>query len=191
VDIFNIIADQLNNQDTLSKLGQSVGADPAQVQKVAQLGMPAILQALQRNSSTDDGANALAGALDQHQGDNVSDISGFLDNVNTEDGMRMLQHIFSGNNDRVQNNLAQQSGLDTGQVSGLLSHLAPLVMGALSQQKQQQNLGSADMNGLLNGILGNSSNSGIMGLVSNLLDSDHDGSIIDDVGGLLGKFLKK
>lgn len=191
MDIMKLITDQINNPDTLNKLGQSVGVEPSQVQKVAQMGMPALLQALGRNASTEEGAAALAGALDQHQDDNVDDVAGFLNNVNTNDGAKMLQHIFTGNNDLVQNNLAKQTGLETGQVSGIMSQLAPLLLGALGQQKKEQNLDSSGISNLLGGVLGQANNSGLMGMVTNLLDSDKDGNIIDDIGNLLGGFFKK
>ena len=103
----------------------------------------------------------------------------------------MLQHIFAGNNDRVQNNLAKQTGLETGQVSGLLTQLAPLLLGALGQQKKQQNLDTSGIPVLLSGLSQQGGDSGLMGMVTNLLDSDNDGSIVDDVGNLLQGFLKK
>jgi hypothetical protein len=187
MNIFELI----NNPDTLNKLGQSVGAEPSQVQQLAQLGMPALLQALGRNAGSSEGAAALSGALDQHQDDNVEDVDGFLNTVDTDEGSKMLEHIFSGNNERVQNNLARQTGLETGQVSGLLAQLAPLLLGALGQQKKQQNLDEAGIPGLLSGVMGQSGNSGLMGMVTKLLDSDHDGEVMDDVGKYLGGFLKK
>ncbi|MGD9676955.1 MAG: DUF937 domain-containing protein [Vulcanibacillus sp.] len=191
MDIFKLINDQLNNQDTLKKLGQSVGAEPSQVQQLAQLGMPAILQALGRNASTSEGAAALVSALDQHQDENVDDVQGFLSSVNTDDGAKMLQHIFVGNNDRVQNNLAKQTGLDMGQVSGIMAQLTPLLLGALAQKKKQQNLDPSEITGVLTGLMEQGDNGGLMGMVTNLLDSDNDGSIVDDVGSLLKGFLKK
>ena len=186
-----MITDQMNNQDTLKKLGQSVGAEPSKVQQLAEIGMPALLQALGRNASTPDGAASLAKALDQHQDDDVDDIKGFLNKVNTDDGAKMLQHIFAGKNDWVQTNLAKQTGLETNQVSGLMTQLAPLILGALAQQKKQNNLDASGIGGLLRGLSGQGGNSGLMGMVTNMLDSDNDGNIVDDVGGLLKGFLKK
>jgi len=192
MDILKMITEQMSKPETLNKLGQTVGADPSQVQQLTQLGMPVLLQALGRNAGTSEGASALAAALDQHQDDNVDDVAGFLNNVNTADGAKMLQHIFSGNKDRVQNNLAKQTGLQSGQVSGLLTQLAPLLLGALAQQKKTQNLDPSGLNGMLGGLLQQQGgNNGLMGMVSNLLDADNDGSIVDDVGDLLKGFLKK
>lgn len=191
MDILKLITEQMNDQDTLKKLGQSVGAEPSQVQQLTQLGMPALLQALGRNASTSEGASSLAKALEQHQDDDVEDINGFLNNVNKEDGAKILQHIFAGNDGRVQNNLARKTGLESGQVSDLMAQLAPLLLGALGQQKKQKNLDASGIPGLLGGLLEQGGNKGVMGMVTNLLDSDNDGSIVDEVGGILKGFLKR
>ncbi|MBF7097559.1 DUF937 domain-containing protein [Alkalibacter mobilis] len=190
MDIFKFLSEQINDKGTLSKLGDSVGAKPEEVQKLTQMGVPVLLQAMGRNASTKQGAESLAGALNQHQDDNIDDIQDFLDNVNKNDGEKMLQHIFSENKDRVQNNLAKKTGLESNQVTGLLTQLAPLLIGALAQQKKEKNLDPTGVAGLLGGLT-KQRGGGLMDMVSNLLDSDDDGSIVDDVGNLLKGFLKK
>jgi len=194
MNIIDLLTSQMGNTDVLNQLGKSVGANPDQVQKLTQLGLPTILEALNRNASTPDGAQALAGALDQHQDANLDDVTGFLQNVDTNDGANILKHVFGDKSQRVQNNLANQTGMDGGQVSNLLNQLAPLVLGALGQQKREQNLDAAGVSGLtgqLTEMLGQGGSGGIMGLASKFLDADHDGSIVDDLGKLLGGFLKR
>jgi hypothetical protein len=191
MDVLKLITEQMNNQDTLSKLGQSVGAEPAQVQQLAKLGIPALLQALGRNASTSEGAAALAGALDDHKDDNVADVNAFLSNVNTADGAKMLQHIFAGKKDMVKSKLSNQTGLKANQVSGLMSQMAPLLLGALGQKKKEEKLDASGIAGMLSGLAAQGGNNGIMGMVSNLLDSDKDGDIMDDVGNLFKGFFKK
>lgn len=194
MDILDLLTNQLNNPDVLNKLGQQVGANPDQVQKLTQLGLPTMLEALKRNASDPDGAQALAGALDSHQLDNFDDLSGFLNKVDVNDGAKILGHMFSDKTNRVENNLAQQTGLAGNQVNGLLAQLAPLLLGALGSQKKQQGLdagGVSDLTGQLTGMLGKSGGGGIMDMASKFLDADNDGSIIDDVGSLLGKFFKR
>ena len=175
----------------MNQLGQSAGAKPDQVQKLTQMGMPMLLQALGQNASTPEGAAALSSALEQHQDDDVADINGFFKGVNTQDGAKILQHILPGKTEKVQQNLARETGLDAGQVSGLMTQLAPLLLGALGQQKKQQNLDVAGISGMLGGLLGQGGDKNMMGMVKNLLDADNDGNIMDDVGKLLGGFLKK
>jgi len=191
MDLMNLIKGQLNNPGVLSQLGQSIGADADQVSKLTQLGLPAMLEGLTRNAQTPEGAESLAKALDQHQDDSVDDLSGFFNKVDTDDGANILDHVFGGKNARVQNSLANQTGLDVGQVSGLLTKLAPMLLGALGNQKKEQNLDASGIAGLLpslGGLLGGGSG-GLSGITS-LLDADKDGDIMDDIQGLLGKFLK-
>jgi hypothetical protein len=190
MNIMDLISGQLDNQNVLNQLGKSADAEPSQVQQLVKLGLPALVQALGRNASTPAGADSLAKALDQHQEDPVDDIEGFLNQVDTQDGSKILQHTFSGNNERVQQNLAQNTGLATGQVANLLTQLAPLVLGVLGQQKKQQNLDASGVSGLLNSVLGQAGSSGLMDKVKQMLDSDHDGDIMDDVKKLLGGFMK-
>ena len=190
MDILKMISGQMIDQDVLNQLGQAVGAKPNQVKQVAHIGMPPLLQALRRNAATSEGAAALAGALDQHKDDNINDVARFLNNIDNNDSARMLQHIFSGNTERVQSNLARQTGLDKNQVSGLMMKMAPLLMGALGQHKKQQNIDAASLSGMLSGLFTQGS-SGMMGMVANLLDTDNDGDITDDIGKILGGFLKK
>ncbi len=193
MDIFNLLNEQMNDRDTLDKLGRSVGAGPAQVQQLAQIGLPALLQALGRNAATSEGAESLANALDQHQDDNVDDLNGFLNNVNREDGANILQHIFADSNAGVQDRLAQKTGMETDQVMGLMAQLAPLLLGTLAKQKKQQNVDQSGIADMLGGMMqqdaGNKNN--FMKMATDLLDADKDGSIVDDIGGMLKGFLKQ
>ena len=194
MDLMNLLKDQLNNPNVLAQLGNAVGADSAQVSQMTQLGLPALLEGLARNTKTPNGAAALASALDQHQDDSVQDLSGFLQQVDRQDGEKILGHVFGNKTTRVENNLAQQTGLNAGQITGLLSMLAPLVIGALGNHKKEENL---DANGIasllpsLGSMLGGgaSSGGGLSGIAS-LLDTDKDGNFMDDLQGFLGKLMK-
>ena len=192
MDIFKLITEQMQDRNMLDKLGGSVGAAPDKVQQLAQIGLPALLQALGRNAATSEGAASLASALDQHQDDDVDDLSGFLSKVDKEDGAKMLKHIFAGNNAQVENKLAQKTGMEANQVSGIMAQLAPLLLGALAQQKKQQHLDQSGIAGMLGGLMkqGGSTNN-LMGMAMDMLDADKDGSIIDDIGGLFKGFLKQ
>ena len=193
MDIFKLLNEQMNDRETLDKLGGSVGAAPDQVQQLAQIGLPALLQALGRNAATSEGAASLASALDQHQDDDVDDLDGFLNDVDREDGAKMLQHIFGGNNARVENKLAQKTGMEMNQVSGLMAQLAPLLLGALAQQKKQQNVDQSGITDMLGGLLQQSAGSknNFMNMAMDLLDADNDGSIMDDLGGMFKGFMKR
>ncbi|MBP1745040.1 MAG: hypothetical protein H6Q58_2018 [Firmicutes bacterium] len=191
MNLLDMLTGQLSNQNTLNQLGQSAGADSNQVQQLVQLGLPLLMQAMGKNSSTAEGAQALTAALDQHRDADVTDIAGFLNKVDTTDGAKIVQHVLGEKNETVQNNLAKQTGMDASQVSNILTMLAPLLMGFLGQQKKEQNLDAAGISGLLTNTIGQSSNSGMMNIATQLLDTDKDGSFLDDVGSMLGKLFKK
>lgn len=190
MSLFDTLSKQLSEKSTAAKLGESVGVSPEKVQRLAEIGLPTFLQGLLKNSSTTEGAASLAKALDQHKDDNVSDITGFLNGVNKDDGLKMLSHIFSGKEKQVEKSLAKETGLKTNQVAGLMSQLAPLLMGFLGQEKKKENLDASGITGLLSNIA-SQGNSGMMGVAAGFLDGNKDGNIIDDVGNLFGKMFKK
>lgn len=190
MDVFNLVTEQINSKDVLSKIGKSVGAKPSQVKKVNELGMPALVQALQRNVTTSEGAAALSKALDQHKDDKVDDLAGFLNNVDMEDGAKILKHVFSGKDQKVQKNIAKQTGLQMDQVSGIMAQLAPMLLGALGTEKKKQNLDTPGISDLLDLLSGKIDSGSLKKIATSILDADGDGDIIDDVGGILSKLFK-
>lgn len=191
MELLKMVTEQLMDEGMLNKMGGSVGARPEQVKKVTQMGLPVLMEAMGRNAKEPEGLSSLLGALDQHQEDDVEDLSRFLNQVDTKDGAKILDHVFAGSNQRVQKNLARQAGMDPSQVSGILSQLAPILLGALGQEKKRGHMGTGSILGLLTDGIGQGGNGGITAMVSGLLDADDDGSIIDDVSELLGGFFKK
>ncbi|MDX9888327.1 MAG: DUF937 domain-containing protein [Anaerovoracaceae bacterium] len=191
MDIFRIISDQILKDSVISKIGKSVGVEPNKVEQIVRLGMPTILQALGRNASTSNGKLELSAALDQHQDDKIGNIEGFLDNVDTKDGLKILGHAFQDKNGLVQNNLAKKVGLEGIQVSGILALLAPLLMGILGQEKKKQNVDAANIPALINSMLSPDGEHNAMDMFSNLLDSDKDGDVMDDLGKIFSGLFKK
>jgi len=152
MDIVSLLTKQLNDPKVLEQLGKSVGADPKQTQQLAQVALPALMGALQKNAASPEGAKSLDKALEKHKDDKVEDILGFLENVDTQDGAKMLQHIFGAKKEAVQSDLAEKAGLQSNQVIDLLTQLAPLVLGALGNQKKQGE--QSDLTNLIGGVIG-------------------------------------
>ena len=174
----------------LSKIGQQIGADEQTTSSALSAALPLLLSALANNASKPEGAQALNQALaNDHDGSILNDVSGFLDNPQAANGAGILGHVLGGREPVVRQGLAQGTGLNTNQVGQLLQIAAPLVMGMLGQQRQQNSL---DPNGL-SAFLGSQqqaaqqSNPDIMGVVNNLLDANKDGSALDEILGIAGK----
>ena len=191
---FDQIAEQLDNKELLAMLGQKVGAKPEQVQMVAKMGLPTIMEALNRNSNDSAGAESLLMALDGHSGSDLSDLSGFLGGVDMDDGAKVLGHILGNKTSNIESRMGQKAGLGKDQVAGLLMQFAPLVLSFLGNKKKEEGLnegGLSDLTAGLSGLFGSGGNSGgtgnLLSLATSLLDKDDD----DDDGGLLGGLLGK
>ncbi len=189
MDILELLKGQLPDE-ALEKLAGSVGASPDQARKVTAMGIPILMEAMQRNASSPDGARALAGALDKHSKDAPVDPRSFLDGVDTADGAKILSHVLGGRKDQAENRLAGQAGLSSGQVDGMLSSLAPMLLGLLGQKKAGDTR-EEGIPGLLGSLMEQSGGGDLKKMAAGFLDADGDGSIMDDVGNLLGGFLKR
>ncbi len=181
----------LNNQD-LGQLTSQIGGNEKDVKGGLTAALPAILGALNKNTQTAEGAESLNKALESHDGSVLNNLSGYLNNPDLADGAGILRHLFGKQTNNVAQAVSQSSGLDSNGSLKMLQMLAPLVLEALGQQKKEKNLDAAGLDSLTSMLASNfGSNeqaSGMMGIVNNLLDANKDGSIVDDVMGLFGKF---
>ena len=182
------------NQDTISSMSQMLGADEGSVSTAVQAALPMIIGALARNSSQTEGAQALDSALaTDHDGGILGDLMGYLGGGGSESGAGILGHIFGGKQPAVEQGISQHSGLDMATVARLLMMLAPIVMGALGKAKREQGL---DANGVAEALENErqqqeSNASPVIGMLSQLLDRDHDGSAMDDIFRMVGGMMNK
>ena len=182
----------LQGQD-LGNLASQVGGNEGEVKNGVMAALPAMLAALGKNAGTEKGAEELNNALEKkHDGSILDNLSGYLSNPDLKDGAGILNHLFGNQTSNVANAVSQSSGLDTNGSMKMLQMLAPVVLGALGQQKKENNLDAGGLNALtsmLSGSLGgNEKASGMMGLVTNMLDANKDGNVMDDIMGMVGKF---
>lgn len=189
------ILDLLNSdlgKTLISGASKQFGQDEGKTTSALSAALPLILGAMKNNASTPDGASGLLKALgnDKHNGgilDNLGSIlgGGGVDQNVLDDGAGILGHVFGGREQNVANAVSKSSGIDIGTAMNILKVAGPLVMGALGKESRAK--GVSDQNGigdLLGGMLGGASNEQ-QSLVSKLLDADGDGSIIDDVAGMI------
>lgn len=176
--------------DGLSQISRQIGADEQTTGSALSAAMPLLVSALAKNASKPDEAQALHQALAKdHDGSILNDMSGFLGNPQAANGAGILGHILGGQQSGVTQGLAQGTGLNSGQVGQLLEVAAPLLMGALGQQQQQQGLDTNELSDFLGGQQqqAQQSNPDMMSMLNNLLDMDRDGSALDDILGMAGK----
>ena len=187
--LLDMLSGQLGG-NALSHISQQLGTDEQTAGTAVSAALPVLLGALAKNSAKPQGAQALFGALDRdHDGSVLDDVIGNLTGSNQAAGDGILGHVFGARRGQVENNVSRASGLDPAMVTRLMTMLAPLVMGMLGRQKRQQNLDA----GGLSDLLANEQNqlqrqNPQLGGLAQMLDSDHDGQIGDDIAKL-GKSL--
>lgn len=202
---------QQQGTQAVEQISQNVGAEPSVVNSAIQAALPMILSGLANNASTPQGAESLNNALEQdHVGGgilgNLGSLGGLIFGGQQQapppreaDAGGILGHIFGDRQGQVAQEVSNQSGLGMGQVAQILMMLAPIVMGYLGQQKQQQNVGPDGLGGLLGGLLGGgqqaaaapSSGNPMMDMASSMLDRDGDGSSLDDIASMAFNYINK
>ena len=183
----------------MDQLAAQLGVDEATAEQATRQAIPALLGGMQANAEDPAGATSLAGALGDHPSDLIE--GGVdLDQVDPDDGEKIVGNIFGPNQDQVAQTLG--GGLGGGQtgdlIKKLLPILAPIVLAYLSKRflGQSQTSGGQDP---LGSILGGSGSGGSSNPLNDMLNSmlgggaaggaagqPSGGSILDMLGGLLG-----
>ena len=182
----------LQGQD-IGNLASQVGGNEGEAKNGVMAALPAMLAALGKNAGTEKGAEELNNALEKkHDGSILDNLSGYLSNPDLKDGAGILNHLFGNQTSNVANAVSQSSGLDINGSMKMLQMLAPILMGILGQQKKQNNLDAKGLGNLTSMLASNFGSeagaSGIMEAVTNFLDANKDGNVMDDIMGMVGKF---
>lgn len=189
------ILDLLNSdlgKTLIDGTSQQLGQDKKKTASALGAALPLLLGAMQNNAKTPEGASGLLNAIgnDKHGGgilDNLGSILGgdSIDDDVLQDGAGILGHVFGGKEQNVANAVSKSSGLDLGSAMNTLKVAAPVLLGFLGKESRQKSVTDQDgIGNLLGGLLGGESQKQ-QSMVASLLDADNDGSIIDDVAGML------
>jgi hypothetical protein len=195
-DMLEMLAQTLGG-NTVGQISNQIGADEGSTAKAISAALPILQGAMDRNTDQPGGAESLFNALNRdHDGSILDNIGGLLGGAQSGPGDAILGHILGGKRKSVESGLSQMSGLDSDSIAKLLPILAPIVMGMLGRRQRQQGFDAGGLSGFLTGERkrAQSRNPGAADILGDLLDTDNDGQVIDDVvklgtsllGGLLG-----
>ena len=188
------ILDLLNSdlgKQIVSGVSGSTGNDSSKTSSVLTMALPVLMKAMERNAATPEGAAGLMGALSgKHDGSILDNLGGLfnggVDESVKQDGAGILGHILGSKQQGVEQVIGQKSGLDAGSVANILKVAAPLLMGVLAKQSKENNVtDSSGLGSLLGGMLGGNDTANEQNFLEKILDADGDGSVIDDVAGML------
>jgi hypothetical protein len=186
------------SEGMIDQLSQQLGGVDQKQTAVAASGIVSTLMgALAKNASTEEGAAALNNALERdHDGSILEDVMGLLggqtqpSNSSMLNGAGILNHVLGNKQGGAIEMISKLSGLDSSKTGNLMTMLAPVLMGALGKTKREQGLDVSGLASLLSGEVNqHKQGNPTMSLITKFLDSDGDGSIVDDVAGMGMKIL--
>ncbi|MCG8427251.1 MAG: DUF937 domain-containing protein [Chromatiales bacterium] len=177
MNLLDMLMDQ-NNSAAIGEIAKQFNLDQNQTQNALGQIVPALAKGLQNNAAQGglgDLMSALGSGDHQRYLDDPSTLSG---EEGIQDGNNILGQIL-GSKDvsrQVASQAAAQTGLDAGMLKQMLPMIASMAMGVMSK------------NAASSGMAGNASD--MAGMLTGLLDADKDGSVVDDLMGMAGKFFR-
>lgn len=209
--ILDLINSDLGKQ-IISGIGNQAGTTEGETSSVLTSALPTLINAMQNNTQSEQGAGGLLGALlgGKHDGGMLDNLGGLLggDGIDTKDGGKILGHVLGGNQANIEAGLSQNTGVSSDKIGMILKMAAPILMAYLANQAKSNNVqNGTDLGGLLGGLLGGQTQqqeAPSMGgsILTSVLDQDGDGQLgLGDavsaatkkggLGGLLGKLFGK
>jgi hypothetical protein len=179
----NILDSVMNagNGAAVRQIGSQVGLDDAQTASALSALVPALSGVMRQNLQSPDGLSGLMGALTSGNHQRYVENPAVLANAETvAEGNGILGHIL-GSKDvsrQVAAEAAAKSGLGADVIKRMLPLVATLVMGALSRQASTGG-GASTTSGAGSG--------GLLEMLGGALDSNKDGSMVDDITGMIGR----
>lgn len=128
--------DQIQDPNMMKEIAAKANVSEEEIRRVAALGVPTLLAAMNQNAQDDQGAENLSRVLEDHANDNPYEPVGFLDRFigGGGEGERMVDHIFTGNGRQVENGVAERTGIQPDTVKRILSVIAPLVLAHMASK---------------------------------------------------------
>jgi hypothetical protein len=166
--------DEILSQVPMDQVAAALGVDQSEAEEATRTAIPALLGGMQANAADPAGAASLMSAVEQHD---PSVLGSGLDQIDTQDGERIVQNVFGEQTPDV---MARLGGATPGQGSSLIQKLlpiiAPIVMAYLAKKLQGAGGSTSaaatdDPMGGLGGMLGGAGGAGGSGGLGDVLGS--------------------
>lgn len=188
--------DDIMSQIPLGQLAAQLGTDEQTAGAAVQQAIPALLGGMQANAQDPAGAASLESAVADHSA-GLIDGGVNLDEVDANDGQKIVGNVFGDHADGVAQTLGGNLGGLGGNQSDLMRRLLPLIAPIVMSYLAKRLGGGGTGGGLLGELLGGNAGGaggGLGDLLGGLLGGGGSqqptqqggGSIADILGGLLG-----
>ncbi len=152
MSLIDLLTGNTGNQ-VAEKAENKFGISKNQILALLAVATPLVISYLRNKSQDNKEAEALNNALDKDHDGSILDDTSQLDARQNEGGS-ILSHVFGSEKGNVENQLSQNTGISIDKIGPILAMLAPVIMGYIGKEKQQNNVGAEGLGDLLGGILG-------------------------------------
>jgi len=167
-----------NSGGMIDAMSQKSGLAANDVEAVISKIAPIFMQKANENFKSDaDSSNF----LDMIRRSNLDDMADAPQNISVAEGNELLGVLTGSkeNSNALASDVGSQLGISADSIKTLLPMIAPMIAGMLNNQLKASNLqGSADSGSM-------------MSMLTQFLDQNKDGSIVDDIFRIAGNFLGK
>lgn len=185
--IMDLLSSDVGKQ-IIKGISQDTNQDENLTGEVLSMAMPMLMGAVKKNVSSPEGAvNILSALTSKHDGGIMDNLGTFfgggVDDADKNEGEGLLGTLLGSSQDNVVNMIAGKKNIDVNTVLNILKVAAPIIMGYLGKQNSQKGDGSAKgLESVLDSFTGDGKQ---QSMIESLLDGDNDGSVLDDVAGML------
>ena len=170
----------INNPAIAKSIAKQVGIDIGDVGSIIGKLAPILMGGAKSNLNSDKDSGGLIKHIESKQYSDILDKpeEHFNNSDFKKEGNDILAELTGSqeNSREVAKHVEKETGVSSSIIKSILPMLAPMVIGALTQKSSTS-------------LDNNSNGSGMTDILSNLIDQDNDGSMIDDVMGMATKFI--
>lgn len=148
--------------------------------------LPILLGSMKKNIQDEKGARELNSALNdpKHGKEFLNNLNQKSSSAMTLEGGKILQHVLGSNQENINKTIATTLGIKESSISDIIKMAAPLLMSVLASQKKEEKVETFGLDNLIESVMG-SSGKFDSSLISTFLDKNKDGSVIDDINGMI------
>lgn len=193
--------DKLLSQAVTSQLSDAVsekfGLSKSDSKNAVENAIPVLLGGLTKNSQSGSGAEDILSALSKdHDGSILDHVSKAAKQKSTTDeGAKIVDHILGNKQKLASKKIGDETSIDPALMLKIFALIAPFVMGSLGKKNAKSGLDAGSLSGILGTILADSGGKKNSNVLSQILDQNNNGTMLDEVidigGSLLGGMLKK
>lgn len=155
------------------QVSKETGISATDAAAVMQDVLPMLLKGMQGQATNKSTQQSFLEALSAHGEKDTSDITGFIKNVDTDDGAKIVNHLLGDQKEEVAAKAKKKSGIDTKTVLKIMAILAPILMSKMGSTAKTAKATSK------------SSSNDMLDIVTGLMDGVDAGDVIKIVSKLM------